>query len=489
MSMPPTAVCDRARQTKDARFDGLFFTGVRSTRIYCRPVCPAPTPKPQNIVYFPSAAAAAGAGYRPCLRCRPELSPGIQSGDQSVRRALTLIAEGWLEEGSVETLAKRVGVSPRHLRRLFLDKAGATPLQVHQAQRVLMAKQLLTETSMSITQVALAAGFASIRRFNDTFHARCGVAPSAFRRRAPTLPSDSIRLRLAYRPPFDFAQTLAVLSERALAGIERVTAATYERNVSATGDAAWIRVTADPVKPELILHAYGIRPQSIQALVRRVRRMFDLDADLSAAHGLLQKDLRLAASITRRPGLRIPGAWDGFELAVAEALGLFERAGEVPLLQRLLDRYGAATGTAPKGLDRTFPGSDVLATADLQNTIGAPARNAHAVRSLAIAVRDHRLDFSLGQHLDEFVDRFVACADLPRSMAHLVAWRALGDPDAWPIDDSTNDVIAAVDSAPLSIASRPWRGYAALHLAMLPAPQEPATPRPRRIVASSRAIA
>jgi AraC family transcriptional regulator, regulatory protein of adaptative response / DNA-3-methyladenine glycosylase II len=489
MSMPPAAVCDRARQTKDARFDGLFFTGVRSTRIYCRPVCPAPTPKPQNIVYFASAAAAAGAGYRPCLRCRPELSPEIQPGDQSVRRALTLIAEGWLDDGSVETLAQRVGVSARHLRRLFLDKTGATPLQMHQARRVLMAKQLLTETSMSITQVALAAGFASIRRFNDTFHSRCGIAPSAFRRRAPTLPGDGIRLRLAYRPPLDFAQTLAVLSERALVGIERVTAMAYERNVSSASGAAWIRVTMDAVKPELILHAYGVRPPSIQALVRRVRRMFDLDADLSATHRVLQQDSRLAASIARRPGLRIPGAWDGFELAVAAALGLSERAGEAPLLQALLDRYGTATGSAPKALDRKFPGSDVLATADLQTTIGAPARNAHAVRSLAVAVRDHRLDFSPGQHLDEFVDRFVACTDMPRSLAHFVAWRALGDPDAWPLEGSTSDGLAVGDRAPLSAAWRPWRGYAALHLAMLPSSREPAASRPRHVVANSQAIA
>jgi AraC family transcriptional regulator, regulatory protein of adaptative response / DNA-3-methyladenine glycosylase II len=489
MSMPPAAVCDRARQTKDARFDGLFFTGVRSTRIYCRPVCPAPAPKPQNIVYFPSAAAAAGAGYRPCLRCRPELSPGIQPGDQSVRRALTLIAEGCLDDGSVETLAQRVGVSARHLRRLFLDKTGATPLQVHQVRRVLMAKQLLTETSMSITQVALAAGFGSIRRFNDTFHARCGVAPSAFRRRAPTLPGDGIRLRLAYRPPLDFAQTLAVLGERALVGIERVTAMAYERNVSSASDAAWIRVTTDPVKPELILHAYGVRPPSIQALVRRVRRMFDLDADLTAAHGVLQQDAQLAASIARRPGLRIPGAWDGFEFAVDAVLGRFEQAGEVPLLQRLLDRYGATTGSAPKGLDRRFPDSNALATADLRATIGAPARNAHVVRSLAIAVRDQRLDLSPGQHLDEFVDRFVACTDMPRSMAHFVAWRALGDPDAWPLEGSTSDGLAFADPAPLSTAWRPWRGYAALHLATLPTPQEPAAPRPRHVVASSQAIA
>jgi AraC family transcriptional regulator, regulatory protein of adaptative response / DNA-3-methyladenine glycosylase II len=488
--MPPAAVCDRARQTKDARFDGLFFTGVRSTRIYCRPVCPAPTPKPQNIIYFPSAAAAAGAGYRPCLRCRPELSPEIQPGDLSVRRALTLIADCWLDDGSVETLAQRVGVSPRHLRRLFLDKTGATPLQVHQARRVLMAKQLLTETSMSVTQVALAAGFASIRRFNDTFHARCGVAPSAFRRRAPAEPDDGIRLRLAFRPPFDFAHTLAVLREHALVGIERVSLTSYERSVGGDGNAsAWIHVTADATKPELLLRACGIKPGEIQPLVRRVRRLFDLDADLSAAHGVLQHDPRLSASIARRPGLRIAGAWDGFELAVATALGQDAETGNVAMLRRLLDRYGTSVSNAPQGLDRRFPRSEVLAAADLESTIGAPPRNASSARRLAQAVRDERLDFRPGQRLDEFVDRFVACTDMPHPTAHLVAWRALGDPDAWPLEASASNGPAAADLARLSTGWRPWRGYAALHLSTGLAPDNLAIATPRRVLASSVASA
>jgi AraC family transcriptional regulator, regulatory protein of adaptative response / DNA-3-methyladenine glycosylase II len=464
MAMPPKAVCDRARQTKDARFDGLFFTGVRSTRIYCRPVCPAPTPKPQNIVYFPSAAAAAGAGYRPCLRCRPELAPDIQPGDQSVRRALRLIAEGWFEEGSAQTLAQRVGVSARHLRRLFIDKAGATPLQVHQARRVLLAKQLLTETTMSVTQVALAAEFASIRRFNDTFQARCGMAPSAFRRRAIRPLDDGICLRLAYRPPFDFARTLAVLREQALVGIERVSMTSYERGAGSGSVFAWINVTADAAKPELLLRAHGFKPEGIQPLVRCVRRLFDLDADLTAAHGLLQQDPLISGSISRWPGLRIPGAWDGFELAVALALGACAEAGTGSILQRLLDRYGTTIVNAPAGLDRKFPDSDVLATADLQTTIGAPPPNAHTVRRLAAAVRDRRLDFGSGQRLDEFVDRFVACTDMPRSMAHLVAWRALGDPDAWPIEALERDGPPEIDLARRSTAWRPWRGYAALHM-------------------------
>jgi AraC family transcriptional regulator, regulatory protein of adaptative response / DNA-3-methyladenine glycosylase II len=485
MSMPPPSVCDRARQTKDARFDGLFFTGVRSTRIYCRPVCPAPTPKPQNIVYFASAAAAASAGYRPCLRCRPELAPEIQPGDQSVRRALALIAEGWLEEGSVETLAQRVGVSARHLRRLFLDKTGATPLQVHQARRILLAKQLLTETALPVTQVALAAGFASIRRFNATFQARCGVAPSAFRRRAPTDIDDGIRMRLAYRPPFEFAHTLAFLREHALVGVERVGITSYERSVVSGSASGWINVTADPAKPELLLRVYGIEPEGIQPLVRRMRRVFDLDADLSAAHSVLGQDPRLFASIARRPGLRIPGAWDGFELAVSIALGPAAKTGDPSMMQRLLDRYGTPIGNVPKGLDRRFPSSHVLATADLEHTIGAPPSHAATVRRLASAVRDGRLDFSSGQRLDEFVALFVACTDLPPSAAHLVACHALGDPDAWPLEALPgNGLVSGARAWPCS-AWRPWRGYAALHTRMEDI--ELVTPRSRQFIEKRRA--
>ena len=183
MSMPPPEVCDRARQSKDARFDGLFFTGVRSTRIFCRPVCPAPTPKPQHIVYFPSSAAASGAGFRPCLRCRPELSPGTRPADAKLARALALIGDGVLQEGSVDELASRVALSPRHMRRLFADKLGATPLRVHQNQRLMLAKQLLSESTMPVTQVALAAGFSSLRRFNDAFKNHCGSPPTSVRRR------------------------------------------------------------------------------------------------------------------------------------------------------------------------------------------------------------------------------------------------------------------------------------------------------------------
>jgi AraC family transcriptional regulator, regulatory protein of adaptative response / DNA-3-methyladenine glycosylase II len=468
MSMPPPAVCDRARQTKDARFDGLFFTGVRSTRIYCRPVCPAPTPKPQNIQYFPSAAAAAGAGYRPCLRCRPELSPDIAPRDQTVRRALGLIAQGWLEEGSIESLASHLAVSSRHLRRLFIDKTGATALQVHQAQRLAVAKQLLSDTALPVTQVALASGFASVRRFNDAFRARCGMSPSAVRRRPATLDEDDIALRLAYRPPFDFDATLDVLRTQSLPGIERVRAGAYERIVSVAHAAAWIQVTASTDKPELKLRAVGVRSQDIPLLVRRVRRMFDLDADLNAAHEVMRQDVALSASIADRPGLRIPGAWDGFELSVACLLRPSAASDKADAIaHRLIDRYGARVEGAPPGLDRRFPDADLLAVADLEATIGATAASARAVRGLALAVRDRRVHFGPGQVPEELIERFMACTGAGVECAHEVACRALGDPDAWPVG-STAVEHRWVSATSGAAAWRPWRSYAALHLGLLP---------------------
>ena len=223
--MPSAAVCEQARLSRDARFDGLFFTAVTSTGIYCRPVCPARIPKRENVVYCANAAAAEAAGFRPCLRCRPELSPGDgawRRGDTTVARALKLIDEGALAEQPLAALATRVGVGERQLRRLFVDRLGAAPLGVHGTRRLLFAKQLLTETTLPITQVALAAGFGSVRRFNATFLDAYRMAPRDLRRRPATHVDNTVTLRLGYRPPYDLAAMLAFLRGRALPGVELV---------------------------------------------------------------------------------------------------------------------------------------------------------------------------------------------------------------------------------------------------------------------------
>jgi AraC family transcriptional regulator of adaptative response / DNA-3-methyladenine glycosylase II len=473
-TLPPSDVCDRARMARDARFDGLFFTAVRSTGIYCRPVCPAPTPKRQNIRYYPSAAAAAAAGYRPCLRCRPELSPGafVRGGEQAVQRALALIADGALDEGSVEQLARGVGLGARQLRRVFLAEAGATPIAVHGTRRLLLAKQLLTETSLPVTQVALASGFRSLRRFNAAFLEGCGMPPGAIRRLRGEAPAGMLTLRLGYRPPLDFPLLLAFLGKRAIDGIERITADAYERVCGPVDAPVWLRVTATPDRPELRLQIEGGDPRGIPDIVRRVRRLFDLDADPASVHAGLAGTPLLAAGLRRRPGLRVPGAWDGFELAVRAVLGQqVSVAGATTLARRLVQNHGALRPAGRNGLDRAFPAPADLAEAPLE-TVGLPKSRASTLRALATAVAEGRVHFGAGQRLDEFVRGLVALPGIGPWTAHYVAMRALGHPDAFPAGDLVlQQVLGGADgrlsereTEARSQAWRPWRAYAVLHL-------------------------
>ena len=460
--MPSPQICDRARQAKDARFDGLFFTAVRTTRVYCRPVCPAPTPKRQNVSYFPTAAAAAAAGYRPCLRCRPELSPGASAhgGEETVSRALALITDGALETGSIESLAKRVGLSSRQLRRLFLTRTGATPIAVHATRRLLLAKQLLTETALPVTEVAMASGFGSLRRFNTAFLEGCGMAPTAIRRLRAEAPRGTMTLRLGYRPPLDFAAMLEFLGRRAVPGIERVTKDSYERVLGPAAPGAWIRVTPDRKRPELRLEIPDTDPRSIPGVVRRVRRLFDLDADMGTVRSVLREDPVLARVITRRPGLRVPGGWDGFEVAVRAVLG---QQVTVAAATTLAGRLVAACGGS-------FPTPESLAAAPLE-TIGLPRARAATLRALAAALVDGRVDFRAGQRLDEFVERLVSVPGIGPWTANYAAMRALSHPDAFPAGDLVLQQVLGRgrrlterEAEARSQAWRPWRAYAVMWL-------------------------
>jgi AraC family transcriptional regulator, regulatory protein of adaptative response / DNA-3-methyladenine glycosylase II len=483
MQMPSIEICDRARASRDARFDGLFFIAVRSTGIYCRPVCPAPTAKRGNVIYYPTAAAAAAAGYRPCLRCRPELSPEVRihGNEGAMHRALALIKDGALQDGSIDALASQVGLSARQLRRLFLANTGATPVAVHATRRLLLAKQLLTETSLPVTQVALAAGFKSLRRFNSAFREACGMSPTAVRRsgtgrqhtgrkRAWTT-GDILTLRLAYRPPLAFDTMLAFLAKRAIPGIERVTANGYERVFGPADSSARIRVTAAREKPELRLEISGTDPRGIPDIVRRVRRIFDLDADIHAAHTILCEDPLLAAGIRRCPGLRVPGGWDGFEVMVRAVLGQqVTVAVATTLAQRLVERHGEHRDDSTAGLDRVFPTPERLMQAPLEN-IGLPKSRAVTLRAVAAAMLDGHLDFRPGQRLDAFVERITELPGIGKWTAHYVAMRALNHPDAFPAADLVvqrvlggNQQLSEREAETRSQAWRPWRAYAVLQL-------------------------
>ncbi len=474
--LPSTEICDRARAARDARFDGLFFTAVKSTGIYCRPICPAPTPKPANIRYFANAASASAAGFRPCLRCRPELSPNAMQhryADEWVNCALALIADGELVTGSVTTLANKIGLSTRQIGRLFQNNLGASPIAVHNNRRLLLAKQLITETAMPMTEIALASGFNSLRRFNAAFVEGCAMPPSAIRRLQTPLTTQGgcLTLRLAYRPPFDFALMLAFLAKRAIPGIERITDSSYERVTGPVAESCWIRVTSDAKKPELRLEIGNAEPRMIPELVQRTRRLFDLDAELQVVHLGLQSSPLLRLGVADRPGLRVPGSWDGFELAVRAVIGQqISVAGATTITARLVAQLGAKRSEPHGDLDRAFPTPEVLAQATLTG-IGLTQRRIKTLRALAQAVVDGAIGFQAGQKTDEFAQKMCRIPGVGPWTAQYVAMRALHHPDAFPAGDLIlQQVLGGAqrlserETAVLSQAWRPWRAYAVMHL-------------------------
>lgn len=484
-ALPDPRVCERTRLSRDPRFNGLFFTAVRSTGIYCRPVCPAPPPLPANVDYYPSAAAAEAAGFRPCLRCRPELAPedgAWRRGDALVARALALIEQGFLAEHPVAALAERLAVGERQLRRLFVQRLGAAPLGVHVTRRLLFAKQLLTETALPITEVALAAGFGSLRRFNAAFQEAYRMAPRELRRslqEQQAVSADrSLVLRLGYRPPYDFAAMLDFLRGRALPGVERVDGQSYARVVGDPDAPAWLRVSPWPSPRGRPVHAlrlelHGVAPAKLADTVQRVRRMFDLDADPHAIAAVLSADARLRPLLERRPGLRLPSGWEGLEIAVRAVIGQqVSVAAARTLTARLVQRHGpgVALDGAP-GLDRLFPDASTLADADLDG-LGLTGARIATVRAIARGVLDGRVGFGVEQTLEAFAAVWCALPGIGPWTAQYLALRALGHPDAFPAEDLVLQKAASGDGARLSTrqlreraeAWRPWRGYAVIHL-------------------------
>jgi AraC family transcriptional regulator of adaptative response / DNA-3-methyladenine glycosylase II len=469
-------VCDRARETRDPRFDGLFYIAVTSTRIYCRPVCPAPSPKSRNVRYYASAAAASAAGFRPCLRCRPEAAPGSplhRAKTDLVAGALRLIEQGVLDETSLPELARRVGVGERHLRRLFADELGTSPLEVAATRRLLFAKKLLTETALPITAIAPAAGYASLRRFNAAFLETYGKAPRDIRRSlAGSVTTDELALRLPFRPPYDFAHLLWFLEKRVIPGVEIVDGTSYRRSFVAAGSPGWLSVSPIDGESALALRVHHAKPSALGEIVARVRRMFDVDADPLAINAHLRRDALLKPLVKRWPGQRLPNAWDGFELAVRAILG---QQVSVAAARTLAARIAAKHGTAyaegeAVGLSALFPEPEVLADAPLE-AIGIMRARADAIRTLARAVVDGRVHFRTEQTLAAFEESLVALQGIGPWTAHYVAMRALGQPDAFPAADlilrraaGRGETLSTRATEAMSEAWRPWRAYAVMLL-------------------------
>lgn len=473
-----TRTCEQARLSRDPRFDGLFFTAVTSTGIYCRPVCPAPAPKPRNVTYYVTAAAAEAAGFRPCLRCRPELSPDDgtwRRGDAVVARALKLIEQGALDEQPVVALAQRLHLGERQLRRLFVDRLGAPPIGVHGTRRLLFAKQLLTETRLPVTDIALAAGFGSLRRFNDAFLRAYALAPRDLRRQTSRAADDSgLVLRMSYRPPYDFGSMLAFLRGRALPGIEHVDATAYTRVICSADAPGWLRVEAWPgAYHALRLSLRGVPSTRLLDVVTRVRRMFDLDADPRVIADALSDDPRLRPLLCKRPGLRLPSGWDGFEIAVRAVLGQqVSVAAARTFTARLAQRFGQPLpGDFAEGFAHLFPTPEALVEADVAS-IGLPRKRADTVRAIARAVVDGAVDIRGERTLEEFAARWCALPGIGPWTAQYIALRALGHPDAFPAEDLVLQKAVPTDGSRLSAkalstraeAWRPWRAYAVIQL-------------------------
>ena len=472
--------CYRAISTRDARFDGRLFVGVKTTGIYCRPICPARTPKFENASFYPTAAAAQEAGFRPCLRCRPETSPDLafwRGTTNTVSRALALIEAGGLDEADVEGLAGRLGIGARQLRRLFHQHVGASPIAVAQTRRILLAKQLIHETSLPMAEVALASGFNSVRRFNETFSQMFGRPPASLRRGRDRTRREAgaLSIRLAYRPPYDWDAMLSFLGDRAIPGVEAVSGETYRRTIAIGGQFGVISVAPaekNRVNVSLRFPDMAALPQ----IIARVRRVFDLAADPDMIGAHLALDPVLAPRVTARPGLRVPGAWDGFELAVR---AIFGQQITVPaatgLLGRLVKVYGTPQPVAAAedaGLSHLFPSPARLAKADLAN-LGMPNARAMAVTSLARAISADPMIFSRSASLEETIVKLRSLPGIGEWTAQYIAMRELREPDAFPAADiGLMRAMASADGRRPSPAEllaraeawRPWRAYAALHL-------------------------
>jgi AraC family transcriptional regulator of adaptative response / DNA-3-methyladenine glycosylase II len=472
--------CYRAISTRDARFDGRLFVGVKTTGIYCRPICPARTPKFENVLFYPSAAAAQESGFRPCLRCRPEISPELafwRGTSNTVSRALALIEAGGLDENDVEGLANRLGVGARQLRRLFRQHVGASPIAVAQTRRVLLAKQLIHETSLPMAEVALASGFNSVRRFNETFQQLFGRSPATLRHVRDKLKreADALSVRLAYRPPYDWDAMLSFLAARAIPGVEVVSGNSYQRTIAVGENSGVIRVTPGD-KNRLAVTIRFPDMAALSSIMARVRRVFDLAADPDTIGAHLSLDPMLAPLVVARPGLRVPGAWDGFELAVR---AIFGQQITVPAATRLLGKlvqlHGAPLPVGMRdseGLSHVFPSPAHVAGIDL-TTLGMPGARARAVTSLACAIAADPAIFSRGASLEDAIAKLRSLPGIGEWTAQYIAMRELREPDAFPAADiGLLRATAAADGqrpSPHELLSRaerwrPWRAYAALHL-------------------------
>ena len=465
--------CYQALKARDVRFDGRFFVGVSSTQIYCRPVCTVKTPKAQNCSFFPSAAAAEALGYRPCLRCRPELAPGNASVDARGRLAQSaagMIEDGSLNEAGIDYITQRLGVTDRHLRRVFKSEFGVSPVEYAQTHRLLLAKRLLTDTALPITHVAMASGFGSLRRFNTLFRTRYRLSPTDLRKHVQNgATADVLNFALSYRTPFDWNALLAFLRKRAIAGVEYVEDQRYSRTVRIAHNGqehhGWLSVVPARRKAAVEVSLSVSLVRAIPAVLARVKRLFDLACDPA------QIETALGSLATAHPGLRLPGAFDGFEIAVRAIVG---QQVTVKAARTLAGRFAAAFGTQivtpVPGLANLFPTAAAIAQLEPPAIaqLGIIRSRASAIIVIARAVSDCTLQLEPGGDIESTLDRMRGLPGIGEWTTQYIAMRALSWPDAFPHTDY--GVLKAMgDHNPQRALERaaqwqPWRAYAVMHL-------------------------
>ena len=460
-------------RARDARFDGRFFVAVSSTHIYCRPVCTVKPPRRENCRFYPSAAAAESAGYRPCLRCRPELAPGNASVDATTRlaqAAASMIEDHSLEDDGLEAIAARLGITDRHLRRAFRAEFGVSPVEFAQTQRLLLAKRLLTDTALPVTEIAFASGFASVRRFNALFKAQYRLQPSQLRRVAPGAAAlDTLDFELSFRPPYDWPVVSAFLGARAIAGVEALENGLYRRTVRVAVDGqqqfGWLEVGLSRKKPALRVSVSASLARALPPVLSRIKALMDLacnPVEVAQALGTLAK---------KHPGLRVPGAFDGFEVAVRAILG---QQVTVAAARTVAGRFAAAFGdrvdTPFDALTTAFPTAERIAAVPYGRIakLGMPGARARSVITLAREVADGKLVLMPNADIEATLEKLRALPGIGEWTAQYIAMRALAWPDAFPHTDV--GVMKALNlSNPKRVlaageAWRPWRAYAVMHL-------------------------
>jgi AraC family transcriptional regulator of adaptative response / DNA-3-methyladenine glycosylase II len=465
----------------DSRFDGVFFVGVTSTGIYCRPVCRVKTPKEANCRFYDTAQEAEQAGFRPCLRCRPELAPGNAPVDDAQRIAQLIVqrlAEGQLdEEAGLEAIASQFELSSRQIRRIVQHELGVPPMQLLLTRRLLLAKQLLTETSWPMTEVAFASGFASVRRFNDAFTRRYGMPPTRLRKKASDgvamVAGETSVLQLSYRPPYDWEGLLRFLAARALSGIEHVTDRSYARTVQLGKAKGWMRITQAKPQHALLVEFSNTLAPVLPAMLARVRALFDLDARPDVITKLLGKDARLAAAVRANPGLRVPGAFNGFEMGLRAILGQQVTVkAATTIAGRFVHAFGEPMVTPIPELHRLTPVAARVAQASVDDIArhGIIAARARSIIALARAQGSGRLclDGAAHHNPDESIRRLAELPGIGPWTANYIAMRAMRWPDAFPKEDIAvrNNLggVSAKEAEALSQAWRPWRSYAVMHV-------------------------